>query len=246
MLRQLKQLIRLNLDDLVLIGGILGGAFLLLQVVIAIVMAVVETDGSILISHILLLTVAGFLSLCCTLGGVMLHFDQALRFGQTRRHALGLTAGLAGFEAAFTLALMALLIWLERTFAPRLWMLLSGASGYEVTVGGHVVRSAGTDATFTLLVDGFVGLSWWWYPLVLLGTAALGFMGAAVVQRFGSRGGWFLWAVFMVGCLGPQLIGKQALLIGDWTQWTIAAAAVLLPAGLIWSVWSLLHAVIKS
>lgn len=246
MLRQLKKLIRINLDDLLLIGGVLGGAFLLLQVVIAVVMAAVKPDGSILISHILLLTFAGFLTLGVTIGNVMVHFDQALRYGRTRRRALGLTMGVIGFETAFALGLVALLTWLERTFAPRLWMALSGASGYEVTVGGQVVRSAGTDAAFTLLVDGFAELAWWWYPLVLAGTVALGFIGAAVIHRFGSRGAWVLWAVFMVGCLGPQLIGKQAMLIGAWTQWTIAAAAVLLLAGLVWSVWSLLHAVIKS
>ena len=64
-------------------------------------------------------------------------------------------------------------------------------------------------------------------------------------QRFGTKGAWVLWGVWMAACFIPQLLGGEVFAIGDWNQAMIGASAVLGIGCLIWSLWSLLHAVVK-
>ena len=55
--------------------------------------------------------------------------------------------------------------------------------------------------------------------------------------------------IWMVICLGPQLVGENVFFIGQWDQFgpaTLIALAVFTPLAGIWSVWSLLHAVVKA
>ena len=54
-----------------------------------------------------------------------------------------------------------------------------------------------------------------------------------------------MWAIWMGLCFGPQLLGQNAYLIGQWSIGLIAGVAVLVAAGLVWAVWSLLHAVVR-
>lgn len=233
----LKKLIRLNWDDLAVYSGILGGVFLLIQLIVGGVMVIQKPDESILISELILMLVSGFLVLVAALSHVMIHFPWAVQYGRTRKNALGLTMGLLGAETLFILALTALLSWAERTLFPHLWAKLTGFSHFEVVAGG----SNGSGLPSTLLVNSFE-LEWWWLPLVLLGAAALGIIGGAVIQRFGSRGGWTVWTLFMVGMLFGQSIPWEFHTTIDWLIPTLVVLVVL---GLVWSIWSLLHAVIK-
>ena len=105
----LKKLIRLNADDLLLCGGVIGGAFLLLHIITAVAVRLSGEGSSLLLSGILLPITAGILILFVSASHVAVTFDQALRFGQTRRRALGLSLGVAGFEALFTMGLAILL-----------------------------------------------------------------------------------------------------------------------------------------
>ena len=89
----LKKLIKLNLDDLALYLGVEGGLFLLIQIVIGCVMYFGRPTDSITVSCILFPIVGGFCALIAGISHVGVSFDQALRFGQTRRRALGLTLG---------------------------------------------------------------------------------------------------------------------------------------------------------
>ena len=118
-----------------------------------------------------------------------------------------------------------------------------GRPGGDGPLGGGLPRGRG--ALEDCLVLSSFSLDWWWYPAILAIALAGGLILGAFIQRFGSKGGWIIWSIWMVVCLGPQFFGKQAMLIGDWNQYMIAAGGLLAIACLIWSVWSLLHAVVK-
>ena len=60
------------------------------------------------------------------------------------------------------------------------------------------------------------------------------------------RGGWILWGAWMVICFAPQLLGDRFLLLAEWSQWITAAGSLFAAAAGVWSVWSLLHAVVKN
>ena len=251
----LKKLMVLNRTDWWVCLGVLGGIFLITQVATGIAL-LCGAHSAPLLSGTILPIAAAFLVLFLVLGHVNDLFLLALRLGQTRRRALGLTLALSALTGTAGMALSALLAWIERTFLPALWLVLSGA---DKLVWGEVPSTpepsliAG-DAEWqafleefraTLYLDSFA-LDWWWYPLQLAIGLAVGLILGAFLQRFGAKGGWIIWGIWMVVCLGPQLVGKNAMLIGQWTAWMGAAAIVFAVAAGIWSVWSLLHAVVKT
>lgn len=250
MLKQLKKLIHLNLDDLILCWGAVGGLFLLIQIGVGCVMYFGKPDTSIMISGIALPVAAGIIALAVTLSHVGLSFIQALQFGQTRRRALALVLGVSLFETACSMGLAALLALVERLCAPSLWLSLSGRQQVVYDLGGAMspVPEGGLSAAQeaaragTLFVEPFA-LDWWWFPVIALGCMAAGLIIGAVLQRFGGKGGWILWIIWMAVILSPQLLPWKQLATMDWLLPLTIAMAV---AALIWSIWSLLHAVVKS
>ena len=242
----LKKLIRINLDDLILCWGVVGGMFLLLQLVIGGVMAILKPDTSLMISGVVLPITAGLVILIVTTSHVGMSFSQAVQCGQTRRRALGLVLGLTGFEALCSMGLAAVLAGLERVFAPGLWKALSGAR--QLLVGPIPPRpepGPGAPADLvrqaTLSVEDFA-LDWWWFLVIALGCVAAGLILGATLQRFGGRGGWIIWGVWMVFIFGQQLLPWKTHMI---TNWLFPLVGLLFLGGLIWSVWSLLRAAVK-
>lgn len=235
----LKKIIGLNLDDLLLYLSVEAGVFLLTQIIIGAVMAISKPMDGILISGIILPIIAGLLALLAGVTHVTVTFDQALRFGQTRHRALGLTVGVMGVETAFALALAALLSVVERYLGPPVWAWLAGRGHWVVDYPGDL-----GELEDCLVLNSF-NLNWWWYPVILLIGLGVGLIGGALIQRFGTKGAWVLWGVWMAACFIPQLLGGEVFAIGDWNQAMIGASAVLGIGCLIWSLWSLLHAVVK-
>ena len=253
----LKKLMVLHRADWWVCLGTVGGIFLSTQLItgIALWWGDQGTRSAPLISGTILPISTAFLVLFLVLVHVNDLFLLALRLGQTRRRALGLTLTLCTLEGAGTAALSALLAWIERTLLPALWLALSGA---DKLVWGEVPPLPavweGTDQGWqalldelssTLYLDSFA-LDWWWCPLLLAIGLLAGLILGAFLQRFGAKGGWIIWGIWMVVCLGPQLVGKNVFFIGQWTQGMGAAAVVFAVAAGIWSVWSLLHAVVKT
>ena len=235
----LKKVIGLNLDDLLLYLSVEAGVFLLTQIIIGAVMAISKPMDGILISGIILPIIAGLLALLAGVTHVTVTFDQALRFGQTRHRALGLTVGVMGVETAFALALAVLLSVVERYLGPPVWAWLAGRDHWVVDYPGDL-----GELEDCLVLNSF-NLNWWWYPVILLIGLGVGLIGGALIQRFGTKGAWVLWGVWMAACFIPQLLGGEVFAIGDWNQAMIGASAVLGIGCLIWSLWSLLHAVVK-
>lgn len=246
-----KKVIGLNLDDLWLVCGVPVAAFLLLHLIIAVVLHFFHAGSSLMLSGILLPICSGIVMIIVSVAHVGFSFFQAVRFGQTRRRALGQSMGVIAFEGLCSLVLCALLAALERYLAPRLWLLLSGRTALEWGIGGQVVPDPVLGAAAVhggdnvLLIEDF-SLSWWWLPLILLLCIAAGIIIAAITARFGSRGGWTLWAIWMAVCLGPQLFGSQMALIEDVLLWSVIALGVSALVSLIWSFYYLLHAPVKA
>lgn len=171
-------------------------------------------------------------------------FDQMVRFSLTRRRALGLLMGMAGAQALCSMGLAALLTWVERATAPMLWKAISGAASVTLERSGQVIpelgRTAAAEAVPSLLVVDMY-LEWWWYPAIVLAAIALGLIIGGVIQRFGGKGGWFLWAIWMAVIFGDSLFGGFVFL-----KDLVPLMVVLLAGSLVWSVWSLLHAVVKN
>ena len=254
----LKKLMVLHRADWWVCLGTVGGIFLSTQLItgIALWWGDQGTRSAPLISGTILPISTAFLVLFLVLVHVNDLFLLALRLGQTRRRALGLTLTLCTLEGAGTAALSALLAWIERALLPALWLALSGADKLvwgevpptpepSLIAGNAEWQAFLEEFRATLYLDSFA-LDWWWCPLLLAIGLLAGLILGAFLQRFGAKGGWIIWGIWMVVCLGPQLVGKNVFFIGQWTQGMGAAAIVFAVAAGIWSVWSLLHAVVKT
>lgn len=247
MLTQLKKLIRINLDDLALCGGVVGGVFLLIHIITALAVRFSGEGSALLLSGVVLPIAAGIMTLIVASSHVMFSFPQAVQFSRTRQHALGLTLGVVGFLSLCTTGLAALLNLLERAFAPGFWLWLSGRE-FIVMDGIPAVPVRGLTADEAayraqrLFIEDFA-LDWWWWLVIVLGGMVLGIIGGAIIQRFGSKGGGFIWILWMSVFLIFQLLPWRTYEITNWL-FPLLELAVLV--GLVWSIWSLLHAVIKT
>ena len=253
----LKKLIRLHISDLWLCLGVVAGLFLIVNGIIAAVLLLSEGTSSVpLPSGVALPIAVGIMTLAVTVSHVSISFVQALQFGQSRRRALGLMLSLVLLEGGCSMALAAALTWVERTLFPALWLVLSGKE--QLVWGGIPPIPApapwdGSNQEWAALLDEIsstlylqdVSLDWWWFPVILLIGLAAGFIVGACLQRFGAKGGWILWCVWMAICFAPQLLPLEDLSLPLPPDFLLYAAVVLAAVMLIWSVWSLLHAVVK-
>ena len=194
MWNKLKGLIRLNLDDLTLCGGVIGGIFLLIHIITALAVKFSGEGTSLLLSGVILPIVAGVLLLILSSGHVLLTFVHAVKFGQTRKRALALTLGQVAAEALFAMGLAAALNWLERTIAPGFWKWLSGAKMVATGRESAVLIPEGYSRLEVLQIEDF-SLVWYALPLIALGCVAVGLILGALIQRYGSKGGWFVWGL---------------------------------------------------
>ena len=252
-----KKLVRLNLDDLLLYLGVEGGLFLIVQIFIGCAMYFGRPDTSVTVSCILFPIVGGFTALIAGISHVGVSFDQALRFGQTRKRALGLTLGLCTFEAVFALALAGVLAAVERFLCPSLWVKLAGMDVWVPGLSGKMIQAvppadgigyenmAGELVPLpekTLIVENFT-LDWYWWLLIFALAVGGGLIVGAVIQRFGGKGGWLIWCICMAPMILTQIFPHG--LIVSATELMVPVLAVLFVAGFLWSVWSLLHAVVR-
>lgn len=246
MLKKFQKLVKLNLDDLALYLAVEGGLFLVIQIIIGCVMHFGQPDTSVTVSCILFPIVGGFTALIAGISHVGVSFDQALRFGQTRKRALGLTLGLCAFESAFALVLGGLLALAERFLCVPLWARLAGMNGWAMGNIMPVPEGAMVNGALvpekTLLIETFT-LDWYWWLLIFALAVGGGVIVGALIQRFGGKGGWIIWGICVVPMLLLQIFPKELV---SSVELVVPVLAVLFVAGFLWSVWSLLHAVVRS
>lgn len=246
MLKMYQKLVKLNLDDLALYLAVEGGLFLVIQIIIGCVMHFGRPDTSVTVACILFPIVGGFTALVAGISHVGVSFDQALRFGQTRKRALALTLGLCAFESAFALVLGGLLALAERFLCVPLWARLAGMNGWAMgnimpVPEGTMVNGALVPEK-TLLIETFT-LDWYWWLLIFALAVGGGVIVGALIQRFGGKGGWIIWGICVVPMLLLQIFPKELV---SSVELVVPVLAVLFVAGFLWSVWSLLHAVVRS
>ena len=242
----LKKLIRLNLDDMWIALGVVGGLFLLLHLGTAVVLHFffASEHSSLLLSGAVLPITSAIVIVILSLGHSLLNFTTAVKFSQNRRRALGLTLGLVGFEAACSMGFAALLALLERAVAPRFWMWLTGAQYMTIWRSGQVRQDDSSWAT-TLFVEN-LSLDWWWFPLLAAAAVLLGVIMGALILRFGQRGSSVLLVIWMAICFSPQLLPWDASWFTFPWQYLAAVGGIFGVACLGWSVWYLLRAPIKN
>ena len=245
MIQMFKKLVRLNLDDLALYLGVEGGLFLVVQIIIGCVMYFGRPGTSVTVACIIFPIVGGFTALVAGISHVGVSFDQALRFGQTRKRALGLTLGLCAFESAFALALGGLLAAIERFLCPPLWAKLAGMNGWAMGNIMPVPEGTMVDGVLvpekTLLIETFT-LDWYWWLAAFGVAVAGGIIAGALIQRFGAKGGWIIWAAVMAPMLLMQIFPRQ---FSSSVELIVPTLAAVFVAGFLWSIWSLLHAVVR-
>ena len=236
--------VRMNAGWLAALAAAELAAFALLEGGVLCAMAFVrQPDSGVAVAGVLLPVMMVFVLAISGFYKVVSLFEDAVRFGRTRRRALALTAGLLAAGCVLTMGLAAVLTAAERYLFLPLWPKLAGFSGWQWAADS---LPEGAAAPAGILPIHRFELEFWWYPLLAAAALAFSLAAGAVFQRFGARGGWALWAAWMAACFGPQLFGGEAFFIGSWNASLTAALALALTAGLIWAVWSLLHAVIQN
>lgn len=236
----LYSLFKLHIPVLRIQLAVLWGAFLVIQFIISVVMVLIRPEESILISGTLLPFAGAFSLFALTQRLVLVTFQDGVRMGRTRRQMLGLTLALIGADALLVSLSALLLPWLERTLCIRLWALLARRPGAAVMVeapGGGQLWDPSYD-TGLLRVEDFGLDAWWLTPLILLAGLLLGFLLAALTQRLGPRSYFLPSILYLYLIFGPR---------AEWLRDVrlLLPAALLLAAGLAWSLWSLLHAPVR-
>jgi len=236
----LYSLFKLHIPVLRIQLAVLWGAFLVIQFIISVVMVLIRPEESILISGTLLPFAGAFSLFALTQRLVLVTFQDGVRMGRTRRQMLGLTLALIGADALLVSLSALLLPWLERTLCIRLWALLARRPGAAVMVeapGGGQLWDPSYD-TGLLRVEDFGLDAWWLAPLILLAGLLLGFLLAALTQRLGPRSYFLPSILYLYLIFGPR---------AEWLRDVrlLLPAALLLAAGLAWSLWSLLHAPVR-
>ena len=200
--------------------------------------------------------VLAFLMFILSFSGVLETFSQAVAFSQARRRALGLTLSSNGCSALSALVTGGVLVALEHMVAPALGLWLSGA---DRVVWGESPTTAvpelwqGTQAEWQEMLEEIrttlylqdVALDWWWWLAAAALGMALGLITGAIIQRFGARGMWAVWCVFILLSLAPQLLGYETMLFSEFVIYLEVIAGFLGVVGLVWSVRSLLRATIR-
>lgn len=246
----LKKVIRLNLDDLFLCLGVVTGLFVLIQGVIAAVLLLSAENSGIMISGTVLPIVAGIMALVVTVAAMGVSFEQAIRFGQTRRRALGMELGRSLFMGVCSMGMAALLTG-------------TGAYGFPGTVaetdrpagavpGGHppYARAQSRRSRGPRLGEHSIyrGL----HPELVVVARHSGL--CSILRPHYRRNhaalrrqGWLDHLGYLDGGLfWPQLVGRNAYFIGDMSQIMVVFWVALTVVGVIWSFWSLLHAAVRS
>lgn len=236
----LYSLFQLHIPVLRIQLAVLWGAFLVIQLIISVVMVLIRPEESILISGTLLPFAGAFSLFALTQRLVLVTFQDGVRMGRTRRQMLGLTLALIGADTLLVSLSALLLPWLERTLCIRLWALLARRPGAAVMVeapGGGQLWDPSYD-TGLLRVEDFGLDAWWLAPLILLAGLLLGFLLAALTQRLGPRSYFLPSILYLYLIFGPR---------AEWLRDVrlLLPAALLLAAGLAWSLWSLLHAPVR-
>lgn len=220
--------IRMNLDDLGVSAAILGGAFLLLEGVIAVIMLVMKerAETSAAMGWIMLPVIAGFVCLFFDSMEVVMNFDLMLRYGRTRKTAIASTVALILAQSYFSFALAFVLGEIDRLIAGG-WLRLFHLR--EIEINGSIPL-----------------------PVLLalpLGIVVVSLGAGTLLQRFGRKAFWVLWGLWMAFIVFQSAIPWDDIIEGLGGVSPLLTGAAAGAVGLVilaLSVWSLMRATVKN
>ncbi|MCI8537067.1 MAG: hypothetical protein HFF18_00165 [Oscillospiraceae bacterium] len=178
----------------------------------------------------LLLIFGAFFIVIFVAARFVLYFQLGVQMSVTRRRMLVGEWAVTGLGTVLALALIYGSFWLDRLLIAPLW--------------------GGISAEDDLLVF----MPWWVWPLVGAASLLLGFVSGALVARFGTKGLWALWGVFVGGGLFTTLLGDNlGPFVEDWlipffetNSLPAGIGSVLLVAAVILlTVWQMLRFPVK-
>lgn len=205
-------------QNLALLALIEAGSFLFTWVLMAVLYAVTGDVEALTVGvpGMLAMIVVMFMGLAITASGGRVQLQLGVQMGMTRRG-----------------------------------MLVSSILGGLCTQLVTVLLAVGLELVWRLTVKGLCGLptesilnyipAWGWAALVYLPVCA-GMTAGIVTLRFGRRGFWVMYALFMLACLGPSLFGFD--LPEPALDGILTAAPLALPAAglvLLAADWAMLR-----
>lgn len=199
----LKNAMKMNLEDLWPFLAVEGGVFLLYEIIEAIILFAAKPDTSGAVCGAVLLGVGIMMNLF--VGGCypVLNMDMLLRYSVTRKTALLGTLGSSCLNMAVSMVFAALLGWVDG-FIARAWVnALPWVTGVES-----------------------VEPPLWAYFVTGLGVVCLSLGAGAVLQKFGRKAGWILWAAWMLLIVGFNIVDWHMLETLNLSLAAVAAAAV--------------------
>ena len=240
----LKALFFLRERETILFGKAILGIFLVAQAIICAVMLLLRPEESVLFTGSIAPPALCYCLVLLGIQNVTVTFEDGLRMGRTRRNMVGTLLKLTLFQLALAGVFCAGLILAERFLCTQLWALLAGRPGaviMEEAPGGGSLWQPIFD-TGVLRVEDF-SLPFWLDPLILLGGSALGFVVGAFCRRYGANWALVIWIPVWVAVMSRSLLEDAAY--DRFLALFPALLALVLAAGFVWAVWSLLHAAVR-
>lgn len=199
----LKNAIKMNLEDLWPFLAVEGGVFLLYEIIEAIILFVGKPDTSGAVAGLIVLAMGIMMNLFAGSMYPMLNVDLLLRYSVTRKTALWATLGSMTLNMAVSMAFAALLGWVD-----------------------HFIARAWVNALPWVMEVEAVEPPLWAYFAAGLGVVCLGFGAGAVLQKFGRKAFWILWAAWMLLIVGFNIVDWHILDTLNIPMLAVAAAAV--------------------
>jgi hypothetical protein len=183
-------------EDWKVLLGLWAGGFAGTEVLGAIMNLLLREDGELPVPFgpLFLLIFGGIYLVLLVASRFSLTFGLGVQMSVTRKRMLLGEWLVAMVETAYFLLLIRLAFWLDKLVILPLW--------------GEVEDFS---------------IPWWAWLLVFAGVLLLGYVGGALLCRYGIKGFWGLWGFFVLVSLAPQLLGDTVL---DHTFDFIAAYGV--------------------
>lgn len=227
----LKQYLRLNKMDFLLLALVPAGGLLLLELAHALGNGLSGDHAVLYLGGMVFPLIAGGLAFFAAIGQVTLTYDQSVKLGRTRRETVTCVLVLCLIEGVFAFAAAGVCTWVEGLLGDYFWPALY------------------PDALPELLFRNIFPL--WGQALAAMICPLAGLASGALIHRFGRRAFWVIWFAWMAFFLTvsnvdhdrvDQLVRGLGLDLLPVLLW---AGGILLAGLTLWGVRYLLHAAVK-
>ena len=202
----LKGKIRLESRDFLELLAIWAGSFVGLELMGNLMNLFLKEEGDLYlpIGPLILMIIGGFYLLLLVMARFTMTYRLGVQMSVSRRRMLLGEWVVSLLETAVVLLLLYLAFWLDQWLIAPLW-------------GGVLPEN-----NLVQLIP------WWVWPLVGAAALLLGYLGGALMCRFGPRGLWGIYGVILGGALLIQLVDDRVL---DFLVDTIAIYGVTFSLG---------------